>query len=223
MLTKPEKDYSQYGEQPIILNCLSRLSVRPYCVDAGAFHGINGSNSRALFASGWQGIVIEPNARSFARLSALYADDPNVICVQVALSDTEETNATLRVSIGPQDTPEEDKWQYGQVSTFDRAFAGTYERDYSYIYEDQKVDVSTLTKVLEASGSPRDIGFMSVDCEGYDLKIMLEFDFDKFRPSLICVESDDNSRPFFAEILAAKGYLLHAKTCANSLFVAGKS
>jgi hypothetical protein len=36
-----------------------------YCVDAGAYDGVVGSNSRARFLNGWRGVVIEPNPRAF--------------------------------------------------------------------------------------------------------------------------------------------------------------
>src|SRR5262245_44685352 len=132
-----DQDFSQYGEQRIILDFFSRCSTgfNSYCVDAGAYDGIIGSNSRALFLNGWRGVVIEPNPRVFAGLKALYADRPDITCVQRALSDTCRDNVVMKFSTGPEGTLEEDKWKYAQVSTLNNAFAASYEKDYGYVYE----------------------------------------------------------------------------------------
>ena len=165
---------------------------------------------------------ISASHSTFARLQELYADNPNVICVETALSDIEKKGAVIRVSIGPAGTAEEDKWKYAQVSTFDREFADTYVRGHGYIYEDQVVDVTTLTKVLTAHNAPRDIGFITIDCEGEDLRIIKEFDFDRFWPSLLCIKSDEDNRHFYEEVLIPKGYRLVGKTPGNSLFALGR-
>jgi hypothetical protein len=82
-MTDSLRDFSQNGEQPIILDFFdSHPGARHYCVDAGAFDGVTGSNSRALFLQGWSGVLVEPDPRTFARLASLYADRPDVRCVR---------------------------------------------------------------------------------------------------------------------------------------------
>ena len=215
-----DRDYSQHGEQAIIFDYFSlhQTGYSRYCVDAGAYDGAVGSNSRALFLNGWSGLAIEPNPRTFSRLNALYADNQNVTCIQLALSDKVQGGAVMSFSIGPKGVPEEDKWQYAQVSTFDQAFANSYRRDHGYIYEDGLVDVRTLTSVLRDNHAPRDMGFLSVDCEGEDIKIIKELDLSYYRPALICVESDDNNRHVYSQHLTEKYYRYHAHTSGNTFF-----
>jgi FkbM family methyltransferase len=217
---KVDQDFSQNGEQRIILDFFSRRSGRfnAYCVDAGAYDGVIGSNSRALFLNGWRGVVIEPNPRTFARLRAVYVDHPDVTCVQRTLSDTRREKVEMKLATGPAGTAEEDKWKYGQVSTLHNAFAAPYEKDLGYVYEASTVSTDTLTNVLREVGAPRDIGFLSIDCEGEDIKIVRELDLKNFRPLLICVEADESSRHLFAEIIEPQGYALHAYTVANAFF-----
>lgn len=215
-----DQDFSQYGEQQIILDFFSRCSTgfNSYCIDAGAYDGMIGSNSRALFLNGWRGVTIEPNPRTFTRLKALYADRPDIICVQRALSDTRRDNVVMKFSTGPEGTEEENKWQYAQVSTLNNAFAAAYEKDFGYIYETATVNIDTLTSVLREVQAPQDIGFLSIDCEGEDIKIIKALDLKYFRPLLICIEADDNNRHLFAEIIEGKGYTLYAYTVANTFF-----
>ncbi len=215
-----DRDFSQHGEQPIILDFFSRLrqGFNPYCVDAGAYDGFVGSNSRALFLNEWRGVVIEPNPRVFAKLQQLYADHPNVKCVQKALSDSPRESVPMKFSVGPAGTDEEDKWKFAQVSTLHEYFAASFEKEHGYLYEDSAVSVDTLTNVLQAVGAPKDMGFMSIDCEGEDLNILRQLDLEKFRPLLICVEAEDQNRHFYAEILIPRGYTLHAHTPSNTFF-----
>jgi FkbM family methyltransferase len=217
---KVNQDFSQYGEQRIVLDFFSRRSGRfnAYCVDAGAYDGIVGSNSRALFLNGWRGVVIEPNPRTFARLRALYAHRPDVTCVQRALSDTRREKVEMKFATGPAGTAEEDKWKYAQVSTLHDAVAASYEKDLGYVYETLTISTDTLTNVLRQVEAPRDIGFLSIDCEGEDHKFLRELDLENFRPLLICVEAENSNRHVYAEIIEPQGYALHAYTVANVFF-----
>jgi FkbM family methyltransferase len=216
-------DHSQFGEQPIILDFFRTTDRRysRFCVDAGAFDGTVGSNSRAIFQQGWPGIAIEPNPRSFERLSALYKDRPDIICIQNALSSQPASAAQMKFCVGPIGTPEEDKWQYGQVSTLSDFFAKHYETNHQWTYEAGFVDIVTLTSVLREHGASRDFGFLSIDCEAEDLKVLEGFDMEEFRPLLICVECGDPHRHLFSNLLEPKGYVFHAKTQSNSFYVRG--
>ncbi len=213
-------DYSQFGEQHLILAFFAALSrhVTRFCVDAGAFDGTTGSNTRALFESGWAGIAIEPNPRSFARLQALYQERRDIVCVPVALSDQPRRNVPMLFSIGPDGVPEGDCWQYGQVSTLNDHFADSYRKSHGYRYETAQVDVVTLTSVLDQHGVPARFGFLSVDCEGEDIRILRELDLERYRPALICVECDDEHRGMVDEVLAPRAYRAVGNTVSNTLY-----
>lgn len=213
------KDFSQYGEQPIILEFLDRHANIPhFCVDVGAYEGITGSNSRALFLRGWGGLVVEPDPRSFAQLSAIYVDRPDILKLRRAVSDHPGFRRMLFCQ-GPAGTPAGLEWQYAQVNTFSRPFADTYKQDHGYRYRRSWVRVTTLRRALRWAGvAPDGIGFMSIDCEGEDARIVTSFDWSIYRPALLCIECDDNSRGLFADHLRQFGYEAHASTVANTLF-----
>jgi FkbM family methyltransferase len=213
-----DQDFSQYGEQSLILDYFDKHPGSPrYCVDVGAFDGVTGSNSRALFLSGWSGLVIEPDPRTFARVSSLYANTPNIACLRRALSNRPGIR-WMQFCKGPRGTPREIEWQYAQVNTFSRSWAAFNASGHDYQYRTSLVRVTTLTRALRWARAPRDIGFMSIDCEGEDLAVIMSLDLKVYRPQLICVECDDESRDSYTRHLAASGYELHAATPANSLF-----
>jgi FkbM family methyltransferase len=214
------RDYSQHGEQQLITSFFERQprGFPRFCVDAGAYDGVVGSNSRALFEAGWAGLAIEPNPRTFERLKTLYADRTDIACVCLAVSDHDASGVEMQFAVGPDGIPEEDKWQYAQVSTLNDDFAESYRRDLAYRYEKSTVDVVELGALMRRMNVPPDFGFLSIDCEGEDIKIVRKLDLQEFRPRLICVESDDNNRHFYAEVLEPKGYRYFAHTAGNTLF-----
>jgi FkbM family methyltransferase len=211
-------DYSQYGEQALIMDYFEKYpNSSRYCVDVGAFDGVTGSNSRALFLSGWNGLVVEPDPRTFARVSSLYEDRPDVFCLRRALSDRFGIR-WMQFCKGPRGTPREIEWQYAQVNTFSRLFAKSYVADHNYQYRTSLVRVTTLTRALRWARAPLDIGFMSIDCEGEDLAVLKGLDLTTYRPRLICVECNDETRKIYAGPLEASGYEFYGSTPANSLF-----
>lgn len=217
-MTDSLRDFSQYGEQSIILDFLDNHPGAPhYCVDVGAFDGVTGSNSRALFLRGWSGVLIEPDPRTFAQLASLYAERPNVRCVRKAISDRTGL-ARMHFTDGPPGTSPEHQWHYAQVNTFRRRFADEYIKNHNYIYRTSWVSVTRLSRVLRRVEAPGNIGFMSIDCEGEDLKILKDLDFRRWRPQLLCIEADDASRGQFRDVLEPQGYRYHAHTVANTFF-----
>ncbi len=55
------KDWSQNGEQQIILNHLKDFKGVGRFLDIGAYNGTDLSNTRALLEMGWSGVLVEPN------------------------------------------------------------------------------------------------------------------------------------------------------------------
>jgi FkbM family methyltransferase len=213
------RDFSQYGEQAIILDFVDKNPNIPRCcVDVGAYEGVIGSNSRALFLKGWSGLVIEPDPRSFARLDRIYADRPDIRKLRRAVSDRPGFRR-MQFCKGPPGTPAEDAWQYAQVNTFSVPFADEYRREHNYKYKWSWIRVTTIKRALRwARIDPHEIGFMSIDCEGEDRKIVESFDFGSCRPRMLCIESDDNSRPVFSGILGRFGYSEYGHTVANTIY-----
>jgi len=62
------KDYSQCGEQPIIVNHFKDLPNGSF-LEIGAYDGISYSNTWALVNKGWSGVAFEPDEAAFEKLS----------------------------------------------------------------------------------------------------------------------------------------------------------
>jgi FkbM family methyltransferase len=215
------RDFSEYGEQGHILRFFAENPQAPrYCVDLGAYDGVISSQSRALLLRGWSGVLVEPDPRTFARLAVLYSDRPDVTCVRCAISD-EPGVAHMYFTAGPPETEPGVAWQFAQVNTLTDFLAEHYSSSFDYKFERHPVPVATLTGLLDWVHAPADIGFLSIDCNGVDLRVVRALDITRCRPWLIAVECDDNTRPGFEATLAPDGYRLYAATRANTLFCYG--
>lgn len=214
------RDYSQQNEQATIGRFLQETAVpySPFFVDAGAYDGVTGSNSRFLAELGWGGIAIEPTPDAFAQLERLYADNPAVRCVRCAVSDYAADEVEMLVAEGPEGVPEEIRWHYSQVSTLNPWFAQGVVEEHGYRYRSVRVPVRPLARLLDDNGCPSDLAALFVDCEGEDLRIIRGFDFGRYRPRLISVETDDANRPQFAAALTPHGYAEYGRTAVNTFF-----
>lgn len=88
--------HSQNREEEIILMAMGH-KAKGYVLDIGANDGITLSNSRALIERGWHGCMVEPDYEAFAKLAALYKDNPDITLINAAV-DLEGGPAQLKKS-----------------------------------------------------------------------------------------------------------------------------
>lgn len=78
-------------EEALIAKYLASLPIaHRYCVDIAAQDGIGGSQTLALFKSGWRGLAVEYDARTFAILAEFYS-----AFEEVALARTKVTPGSV--------------------------------------------------------------------------------------------------------------------------------
>ncbi len=82
-----ECKYSQYGEEGIIKEIFRRLQIeKGFFVEFGAMDGIEISNTRSLWESGWEGVMIEPSSDLYNELSLNYPRDSGVMPLKLAVT-----------------------------------------------------------------------------------------------------------------------------------------
>ena len=179
---KGSDDYSQLGEQMVILNILSRMdqaSLNKIYLDIGAYHPFKGSNTYKLYLKNWKGIVVDPNPEKIKRFIAVR---PNDICLTKAvIPDGWNITEVEMLATGKNDaresiTPALNKNNHLH---FNKELA-----DYSYMASAMKVS-DVLTTCSEILGIP---AFMSVDIEGLESDLIQSIDFSKYPIPLLCVE-----------------------------------
>lgn len=203
--------YAQCGEDLIADYILAALDInRVSYLDIGAHHSRYLSNTYLFYKQGGSGVCVEPDPNL---LRGFKHARPRDICLPAGIGDVPGT-ANLFLMTTPT------------LNTFSRAEAERYQ---SYGTERIErvipVEIKTVNQVLQEyfEVPPH---FVSIDVEGMDLLIMKSFDFVRFRPKVLCVETltyaEDGSEQKIIEIpkiLQENDYLIYADTYINTIAV----
>lgn len=165
--------YSQYGEDIFLLEFFKDRTPGFY-VDVGAFHPRQFSNTYALYARGWRGINIDGNPGSMDLFRVLRARDLNV---ETLVSD--EAGVIDFASWGMSSENSADPGQMAGV-------AKQEGREPVYY----KLNAVRLDEILDRFAPKNtEIDLLSVDVEGMDLKVLKSLSWEKYRPTIVLVES----------------------------------
>lgn len=190
--------FSQYNEQEIILDFFKDVP-RGTLLDIGAYHAEVFSNSRALINKGWSGMLVEASPRCFSNLMRYYKGVPNITLLNAFVSDswgfTKFYDSEGAVATGVQENY--DQWKEAQ-------------KDFQEIYV-PTIEAYRLNEIIEK------VDFVTIDCEGSDLKIVKNMNWATHQPSLICVEYGKDAIEI-GNHLAVFGYSVHHVNQANLFF-----
>lgn len=89
-----------------------------------------------------------------------------------------------------------------------------------------KIDMLTINSIIEKYFGEFAPDFISIDAEGVDVEIIDSFDFKKYTPKVICIETINytpdgtgTKRVELCRKIEAAGYFEYANTNINSIFV----
>jgi len=206
------KIYSQYGEENI-LNSFFNYKKKGYFVDIGAADGEDNSNTRYLSEFlNWTGILIEPHPYFYNKLYNLYKNENKIKTLNLAVSDIE--------SILPFYLFGSDK--DSQVSTLEEEFKQKVITAYGDKFSTINIQTTTLKSILkEIYENKIYVDFLSIDCEGADIKVLRSNDWNLYRPSLICVEHSMEEN-ILHNTMTEFDYKIYSKTVGNTFFVDNK-
>jgi len=205
-------DKSQHGEEDVIFRHFTGARRKNgYLVDAGAADGKRFSNSWTLLNKhGWSGMLIEPHPQFAQQCRDLYADNNKVEVLEVAVFDRR-----CQQDFYPFSKPPE-----GQVSTLDLAFKARAEAAHGKKYHPPiKVECWPLGQLLKKQGAPKKIDFMSIDCEGVDMKVVRSMDWAHHHVELVCVETSMRPLKQLITFMQSVGYRQKERTLGNMFFV----
>ena len=165
----PRRDGARLDEAALMLALARFQTTAPgRLVDVGAHRG----GVLAPFAeAGWSVLALEPEAANHAALRTRAAGWPAVTVARLALSDAPAESAALYTA--PDSTG---------VATLSPFLDSHRETD--------RIPVDTLTAVLDRHGIDR-ADVLKVDAEGWDLRVLLGLDWDRWRPRLVMAEFEN--------------------------------
>lgn len=210
MKSYPEVTFSFEGEDRI-LRSLFRHVPRGVYVDVGCNDPVRHNNTYLFYLDGWDGIAIDANQEYQDRwlsvrprdrfLSALVSNIPEIRSFNVFRDRT--------------------------MSSVDSETVARYAERLGEAEKVLDLPAFTLSYLIEKnlpSKSDSEIHLVTVDVEGWDLKVLQGLDFARHLPGCIVVETKglNLSRPYENEIsryLNQHGYSFIAKTPLDSFFV----
>jgi FkbM family methyltransferase len=205
-----KKTYSQHGED-LIIDKLLNYKENGFYIDIGAYDPNRFSNTKRFYLKGWQGINIEPNTKNYRKFISQRSRDIN-----------------LNVGIG--NVNDELKYYYffpETLSTFSVDESNQYIKEGYKLIEIRQVQVNKLKDVLTQHKISRKIDFMNIDTEGFELNVLKSNDWNKFRPSIICIESakhtnavKSNHEITIHKFLIKQKYKVAYRNELNSIYIA---
>jgi FkbM family methyltransferase len=194
--------FSQEGED-IILSKLFFDKKDGFYVDIGAHHPVKLSNTYKYYLQGWAGINIDALPGSMQLFHQKRSRDINI---EIGIASEEKVMPFY-------------VFDQAALNTFDESTAHQHVRQNgASIINTLLVKTAPLVKVLDAYlPKGKQIDFMSIDVEGFDLIVLQTNDWSKYRPTVILVESigTDFELLLHSEMhtfLNEKGYTIMSKT-----------
>lgn len=196
--------FSKSGED-IQLYKLFNRSGGQY-LDIGCFEPVTFSNSYFFYLRGWNGFVVDPNPQFQTKFTKVRPKDK---FINRGISSH---SGVLTYFMLPQ--------KMSSMNTFDYNFLVKNNLE-SYIEKEVKVPMSSLEELIDEFKLGNSIDFLDVDVEGMDYEVLVNNNWEKFRPSVIVVETDKelahDLHSDITHLLEDKEYKLLAKMvqCTN--------
>lgn len=200
--------YAEQGEDLILLRLVERLRLRAPVtyIDLGAYHPVHANNTYLLYQTGARGVLVEPNPAVAALLRSARPGD-----------------VTVEVGIAPTTQPAADYYLIGAdpaLNTFSRRRAETCGHPVTGVIKRALVGVNELL-ARHFDGHPN---VFSIDIEGLDYEVLRALDFGRFRPEIVCVETDhllydSEAHAALFALMRDRGYAVHGGTFINTVFL----
>ncbi len=166
----PKKSYSMFNEDTFINNYFKKNYG--IFIDIGCYHPLEGNNTYLLYKRGWRGINIDINQCSIDLFKIKRPEDTNV---RAAISNKikDKQKFYYRKKINMLNTLD--------LKTAKKNFPNGFFIDY--------LKSDTLNNVIKNSKYRNSqIDLINLDIEGLELSALSKFNFNKYKPKLICVE-----------------------------------
>ncbi len=167
--------YAQNHEDIIIAAFFYDVKKGTY-IDIGANHPENDSVTQYFYNLGWSGVNVEPNVELYDMLK-------------------EKRPRDINVNVGISDKAGDLKFRQ-----YDNSGLSTFSADMQTGYADSKdesishfkdIKVKTITlEMLYDQFAIKHTHFLKVDVEGFEFNVLEGNNWEKYRPELVCIESN---------------------------------
>lgn len=183
-----EKTYSQNGQDLFIRKAFQNKK-NGFFLEIGGGDGLWISNTLLLEQDlGWTGILVEPTQA----YQQLIKNRPNCICVNKCVSDTHKTLTLVEIHDKGQSQINPNKAANNTLLTQVADDASIELNDFNSKWGDAQkayeVDAVPLENILDEANAPNYIDYFSLDVEGHEETILINFPFNKYSFGCLGIE-----------------------------------
>lgn len=206
--------YAQQGEDLVLWQiAYHALGVKaPTYLDIGAYDPVIASNTYVFYLQGLRGVLVEPNP---AQWDALASVRPRDVLLRAGIGAGAQREADYYVLSGSSQG----------LNTFSKEDAeNAVKRSNGRVAIEKvlKMPLLDVNAVMQEhfGGAPT---VLSVDAEGFDLRILRSIDFKRFRPPVVCAETlvfgTRRMDPAIGRFMASQDYEPRGGSFVNTVFV----
>ena len=170
-----QNSYSQCKEDIIIDKLLGNKKAGFY-IDVGAYDPHRFNNTKRFYKRGWRGINIEPNPINHKRFLINRKGDINL---NVAIG--QKNMRAMFYSFIPDTS-----------STTSKNEAEKNKKLGYKLINSKSIKINRLDTVIQKYAGDKHIDFISIDVEGHNLEVLKSNNWNKFRPTVICIETAED-------------------------------
>lgn len=208
--------YSQCGEDLIVSWIINNLGITDITyLDIGANHPIRLNNTYYFYKKGYSGVLVEPEPSMYSKLKQFR---PRDISLNVGVAFDKQKEASLFVN------------KFNVFSSFSEDFVKDFKKDTTEDLIEKVIRVQLINiNDIFFKYFVKAPTFVSIDVEGVDLDVLKTINFDKYRPTVFCIEtitqgprSKQKKIKSIFSFMKSKGYIVLADTFLNTIFVDSK-
>ena len=185
---------SQFQED-IFLDIFFSDKKKGFYIDVGASDPFFNSNTFRFYNRGWNGINIEPGVQEYNRF---VQERPKDVNLNLAIS-TKNGKSKF--------------YNFGKDSSI-----STLNQEFSDGANYTIVKTQTLKSVFKNYVNEREVDFISIDAEGFDLEVLQSNNWTLFRPKIVLVECNINADKII-KYMDSKNYLYVFSNYVNAIFI----
>jgi FkbM family methyltransferase len=172
-MSRPTISYAQRFEDLYLMRCFADRGAGFY-IDIGSGHPVYDNTSFAFYLKGWSGVTVEPNPWLARLTRAVRPRDRHVEALVGAAAGA----ATFYLVD-----------EFHGLSTMIEAHARAAQTQFGKPSQTITVPVTTLSDLCRQQRAPPTFDFLKVDVEGAEQDVLLNGDWQNYRPEVVLVEA----------------------------------
>jgi len=205
--------YSQAGEDVVIKFLFDGVGIsKPSYLEIGTSDPVEINNTFLFYQNGGRGVLVEASEALINNIKLKRPED-KILNIGVGV-DTTSTEVDFYI------------FDEKGLSTFDKEEAEKRDKIGTFkIIKISKVKLKNINTIISENFSSYP-DLISIDIEGWDLKVLQSLDFNRYPIPVICVEtcvySETHIKPkdlSIQQFMESIGYFIYADTYINTIFV----